>query len=339
MIIDNIKKSDIVRELTFALKPQNKDTFNRKMTSEVCNKFDNLNKNISKRLNKIIEIAPFTPLRITVIKSTPSYPFLSEGTVDVLSNINDVDSLRIIINFEPYNADVMTKKILAQNISHLVEISFLPENCESEINQEGSSCATVYVSSCLDKAFKIIEDVMLDIVMYNSLIAPNYDSTIEAKRAFSQMKIDFINKLKLHSEDWNTNKHKGYIAIAGYFWNKDYFDYAEYINCWLRIKKELFQEDEIVPVISSLREQLKRYVDVGELSIRRVEKLFEQLPKGEYLLVRLFKVPKRKMKQEVMLHLFGGRVLNRKKIRIIPRKDIHIFDKYKEYIKIFPLFK
>ncbi|MEB3373845.1 hypothetical protein SFC43_13335 [Bacteroides sp. CR5/BHMF/2] len=110
MIIDNIKKSDIVRELTFALKAQNKDTFNRKMTSEVCNKFDDLNKNISKRLNKIIEIAPFTPLRITVIKSTPSYPFLSEGTADVLSNINDVDSLRIIINFEPYNADVMTKK-------------------------------------------------------------------------------------------------------------------------------------------------------------------------------------------------------------------------------------
>ncbi|MEB3373846.1 hypothetical protein SFC43_13340 [Bacteroides sp. CR5/BHMF/2] len=165
----------------------------------------------------------------------------------------------------------------------------------------------------MDKAFKIIEDVMLDIVMYNSLIAPNYDSTIEAKRAFSQMKINFINKLKLHSEDWNTDKHKGYIAIAGYFWNKDYFDYAEYINCWLKIKQELFQEDEIVLVVYSLREQLKRYVDVGELSIRKVEKMFEKLPKGEYLLVRLFKVPKERQNRKFCcIYLEEGFLIERK---------------------------
>lgn len=339
MIIDNFKKADIVRELTFALKTQNKDTTNRRITSEVCNKFDNLNRNISKRLNKIIEFAPFAPLRITVLKSTPSYPYLGEGTPDVLSNISDVESLRILINFEPYNTEIMTSKILAQNISHLVEISFLPEDSSCEINQEGSSCATVYVSSSIDKAFKIIEDVMLDISMFNTLIDPKGESSIETRRAFSKIKIDFVNRFNLHSDCWNTQTHKGYVAIAGYFWNKDYFDYKGYINCWLRIKQELFNEKEITPIVYSLDEQLKRNADAGELPMRSIRRLYNKLPEGEYILVRLYKIPKLKVVQESLRCLLGGKIIKRGKVKIYLKKDIHIFDKYRDYVKIFPLYK
>lgn len=342
MIIDNFKKADIIREITFALKAQNKNTENRRKTSELCNKINELNKNINKRLNKILEIAPFPIRRISVIKSTPSYPYLSEGTVDVISGITDVENLRILINFEHYNTELMTSKILSQNISHLVEVSFLPKKCCCEINQEGSSCATVYASytsSSIEKAFKIIEDVMLDICMFNTLIDPNKESSIENRRAFSKIKIDYVNKLKLHSNYWDTQINKGYVAIAGYYWNDGVFDYEGYINCWLNIKKDFFKENEMVPIMYSIDEQLKRNSDIGELPIRKIKKIFEELEPGQYMLVRLYKVPKSKAIKTSLCCLFGGKKIKRGKIKIIYRKDCYLFDKYNNYVKLFPLFK
>ena len=336
--IDNINKGEIERELVFSLKAHSPNNPSRKTTSEACSRFDKLNRNITSRLDKIANVANFTPLRITVSKSSPSYPSINNPQ-EVLSNISNVDGLRILINFEQYDPEVMAKKILAQNISHLVEISFLPEDTKCEINKEGSSCATVYVSSSLDKAFKIIEDVMLDISMYNTLIAPHNDFSIEAKRAFSQVKIDFVRKMKLESEDWNTNKNKGYVAIAGYFWNNENFNYKEYVNCWLKIKEELLGKEYMQSLIPSLESQLRRYTDWGELPYKSIEKKFQHLPTGEYVLARIFKIPKRKITKQSLLSIFGGKVIKRGKIKIVEKQNVSIFVKHKEYVKLFPVYK
>ena len=221
--------------------------------------------------------------------------------------------------------------------THLVDISFMENNVQNNLNSIENSCATVCISS-LTKVYRIIEDVMLDISMCNTLIEGYKNFTLKEKRDFSKYKIQHIKHCKLGSENWNVNQNKNYISLAGYFWNNNEFDYLGYVKCWFALRKEIFHTEENSLKIP-IETQLRKYVDFGELPLNRIKRIYQDLPEGEYVLARMYRIPKTEKMRKTLLTKFGGKKLKRGAIKILPKIKNSFFDGCLDYVKLIPIYK
>ncbi|GHT36879.1 hypothetical protein AGMMS49574_29200 [Bacteroidia bacterium] len=329
--IDNVKKDPINRELTVILKGKSP-----KILNDFCDRFNKVNRNISSRLDQMMKLTRIVPRRVTLTQSSPFKPFINENSEFDIDAIGDPSNLRIILNFESIDGKYINDSIIGKNISHLVEISLI-DHSNNDLNSYESSSATIYVSSTeVDKICKIIEDIMIDISMFNTFFNDNNSISLEKKRDFSYVKVAYAVKQKLSSTEWDVNRNKGYISLAGYFWDKGKFNIGGYCNCWDEIKKEMDVINDILPV----KAQLKKHTSYHQLPVNKIEKEYNLLEPGEYVLARITKVPNKEKSYELLRTLFGGSKVRVGKVRLFPKNmKILYSNNLKQYITLYPLYK
>lgn len=336
-LISTLKKEEVKRDVTFVLKSQSDSMSSKSYKREICNQFHTINNNLNKRLEVIANISKFYPVRLNVNLTSPAWPLFNDDISEVFNQLVDPTNLRILVNFEDVNLESLNNSILgSQKISHLVEVSFQDDR-NHDLNDFESPSSSVYVSS-VKKAVRIIGDIMFDIAMYYTVLDNSRISDIESRRNFSYAKVNLIKKENLKSEDWNVKRNKGYIALAGYFWDGRDFKYKEYLELWESIAKD-FKSPSGIMETPDINSQLKRHIEYGELPINKILKKYSILDKGEYFLVRVIKIPKRIKTQASLLVLLGGSKLKRGKIRIFEMNKLVLFKNYNNYVSIFKITK
>ena len=275
-----------------------------------------------------------SPRTTVAALSVPSHPLIDsdKDPVEIGTALEQIcpKELRIIINFETVDSYEVNNEIRKRpEISHIVEIKYshLDENMDEGLNKYESS-ATLHLPT-IPKILNVIEDVLLDISLYHTLIGEH------KIQGFDKVKTEHINEWKLDAEDWNTKKNKEYISIAGYYRNAstDKFDALGYVNCWTSLAKKVLGTDELP--IKSISEQLHRHFRYHQLDKEKIYKNYEKLNSGRYYLVRVDRIPKSDKTKSQLLPLFGGEKLIVGKTRFYPIGTISVFNNLEMYVSFF----
>ncbi len=333
-LIEDIKNSAVRREVTFILNDKNSS---KKLRREICNLFPLIGRNLNNRLDLIAKITDIIPTKLNVAFTSPTWPIYENDINDVFNQLHNPKNLRVLINFEDFNSEHLDRLMKTESeLSHLVEISFI-EHSEKDLNSFKSSSSTIYANSP-SKVIKVIEDVMLDISMYYSIFDEDAVKNLDFRKNFSYEKVSQIEKTNLNSNDWDIKRNKGYVALAGYFWDSNNFDYINYIELWKKIGKDLGINNNKIK-FPDIKKQLKLHKDFGELPLAAIEKTFNKLENGEYLLARLIKIPKKHKAQLSLLSIFGGSIIKRGKWKIIKKENAIVFDNYISNVSLFKIIK
>lgn len=341
--------SKIVRLLTISLvdNESGNDRNNKRIRTELTSRIDKLNQTIKARLNEIAQVCDLTPFPTVVAKTSPLYPTINE-IVEVFSTVSTPKDLRILINFIKYeDPDAILNTINSNKITHLIEFSLVNDAAMHDLNVSGTSCATIHIENAnpfswdwADKLMKIIEDIMLDISMFHTLIDEYKPNRNIWGKNLSSLKIEYVKERGLKSEYWNIEKNVGYITLASYFRRNKGFDCEGYVDACNSVVKK-FHGLQYNKEHTQLINQLRRHKNWGQLSIKKINKIYQTLPSGCYILVRLIKIPLKKRLQASLLCLFGGTVLKVGKIKIVPQANINVFYKYERYgfVNLFKIYK
>ena len=234
-----------------------------------------------------------------------------------MDSISDISNLRILVNFEDFDNNELNKQFLDSKITHLIEISLI-NHVVGDLNSLDGASTTIYVDS-IQKVISIIEDVMLDISMYYSFLDSADYFDVSFRKKFSFSKVMSVKQQQLISNQWSSELNKGYVAIAGFFRTHNGFNFLGYVEFWKKIVEEIDIKSSL-PQTVDIESQLKRHKDYGELPKKRILKLLEGLPDGEYYLARIFKCPKRKKKMKILMAIFGGKKLKRGKVIVVKKE-------------------
>jgi hypothetical protein len=328
-LLKNVKKGEIVRCITFLLR----NTSPHDAKREICNNLQKINSDMKKKLELIMNMTATNVKTIRVEQSIPVQPIISDVNAieigPVMDTIHNVDKLRIIINFEnidPQNLNDAINKY--PNISHIVEIKHTSENTTGNDMNGFESSATLYLPT-IPQILSVIEDVMLDISLYYTLIG---DKSIEK---FDAKKINHIKEYGLNSENWNAQQQKEYISLAGYFKGESInkFDALGYVDCWISLAKKVLNTDELP--IKPIAEQLKRHIKYRQLSDTTISSDYNKLDKGKYYLIRLDRIPKNGKTQSQLLSLFGGTKLTVGKTKFYPIDKVSVFKDLEHCVSFF----
>lgn len=330
-LLKNVKKE--VRDITFLLK----DTSPSEAKSEICNNLAMINSNIKKKLETIMNKTATNVRNIVVERSKPHQPLIEEknDVIElgvILNRILDPENLRIIINFEAVHIDNVNDAIRKDpNRSHIIEIKHGTANNITDDMNNYESSATLYLPKT-SKILSVIEDVMLDISLYHTFIGAN-----EKIPGFNRIKIEHIKEWGLKAENWDTETHKEYVSIAGYYKKADAddFDALNYVHCWISLAKKVLGTDKLP--IKPITEQLSRHRKHGQLNIKNICIEYDKLFPGKYYLVRVDRVPKTSRAQSQLLPLFGGsgEKLTVGKTRFYLINEISVFKNLETYVSFF----
>ena len=335
-ILEDVKNIHDQREICIILKNHHEKP-NRGIKREFCHKFKQINKQVLVHLDQISKLSYLLPTKIPVTLTSPSFPIYNDSVSDCFAQISALDNLRILVNFERINGPDVDSIIYANpSISHLVELSFL-DHSSDDLNTTSSPSATIYIED-LDDLLKLIEEIMLDICMYYTMFDDKkiYDTLF--RKEISIKKAEFLKKQGIENSKWNLDTNKGYVSFATIFNASKTFDYQAYIKFWEDFGKTLNingQPKKYPSIIS----QLRRHKDYGELPVKKIILQYETLPKGQYFLARIKRIPRRHKAQRTLVSIFGGSVLKRGKFKIFPADKLPNLNGFENYVSLFKLIK
>ncbi|MFZ1703564.1 MAG: hypothetical protein WAT79_04410 [Saprospiraceae bacterium] len=332
-LLDSVKKVELRRRITFAIKSGNEDLVINSMRKEIAMSIDLINRSVRSNLSKIAELSVKTPVRVFLDSSVPQFPYYYDDVSEIFSRLNYLDELRIIIKLDNYDDKLIIDGISKNNISHLVEISIVDESKQD--GKELSYFKKIKTNE-IHKILNIIRDVIVDISMFHTYISPSWDISQKGfKSNFSTLKTQFVKGQNLTNDVW---QEKDYISLAGYFNSDNGFDAFNYVQAWQSIESYITK----TPTKSkrsgrTILDQLKRHNEFGQLSITQIQKLCSPLSEGEYILIRINRSPEKKKKKRSILTYFIGEKWRKGKINILPISYYNDVVRYSEWISIFKI--
>ena len=347
-IIGTLGKNNLQRTIAFLIRPSNTGQA-RNTKSKIVNSIQKINFNVHSNLELIARRINI-PIKITLQHCSPPEPLFENNINEIFQIIYDSSNLRIITKFEEYNIRDLVAEADSSNISHLVEIDLVGnvfgEKQKLDLNSEKGPYVTVYPKT-LDGINRVIEDILLDITMYHSIIAPFVlDNSFSFRRGFSTFKASFALDQKIRTEDWNPSVHKTYISLAGYFRGRG-IDKAKinvdgYIKCWNKLFEEAVKTfpENFVEKNINLVDQLKFHKNFKILPIKTIQRHFKKLEPGRYFLVTTKKVPKNGTTRKSILGIFGKKQWRNLKYNLfIKDDDFDNLYRYSQWLTFFPITK
>ncbi|MCI9126198.1 MAG: hypothetical protein HFG28_03240 [Eubacterium sp.] len=239
------------------------------------------------------------------------YGNVADKRVRVFLHNDDTDFL--------YECDIQTQIEDEREISHILDL--LVAASLKKITISSLSCdAELIIDYKLLKA--AIIDILLDIVMFNSYSFLKR-MNIADKKKFSQEKYLFFKNEQLYCfYDCPTDKMMYYSLSFSARFGEDDFNIDDYINYWNRFINQYYPNNEHIE--KSIKEQIKQHVDFEELR-KDIPQMFDELPKGAYLLLRTNKDRTEDL-HPMLYSLFGIKRYRKGRIKIVPIED---FDKYR----------
>ena len=252
--------------------------------------------------------------------------------VDIVSNPVEEyanDNLRIIISTTTKNIFSLSDTAYeASEISHLLEIDFTSESNFSfrrNIN-------AVYKTNNIETVQTMIVDLMSDIAMYHSWKIDSGENSLNFRRNISNEKAAFAAQNNLFEPNGASKLWRGnpdYFSFAFACHKNGDFDYDLYENIWVQFVQPHILEESLEA--KTVQEQVQFFAKVGQLSIRKVQRLFDEYPEpGPYILMMMAKKPRRHDEARRIIEYFGRTRWKNGTIKIVP------ISKYNDVARFYP---
>ncbi|MBN8675416.1 MAG: hypothetical protein J0L56_14900 [Chitinophagales bacterium] len=280
------QKVPIVRRIAFVLPP------NDKVKSEVSLRYtliaglDELNNSLNKKLNELSKIGK-TVKKVVIDNTSPSMMRADHQIKNIENVIESIDpkfDIRVIVNL--YNSlEFLGSELLINcEITHLYEIS--TKTTYNILNKPNSEICRLNATKP-SQIFQYIEDIMIDIAMYYTYIEQFVGiQTFPVKKDFNRLKMDWLRQNLTAEFEKHKSENLPFISLSYFFHSKNSFDYHHYVEAWSNISNTYISENKITKHEITIEEQLKNHKSYKNLPIRKIKKLHDQLPSGEYLLIR-----------------------------------------------------
>lgn len=317
----------------------NIETLNRCVVVSIINdkndpitsrKFYNAKEEINRHINyfreQIYNLTDTLPYKVAV--KIQDFPVTEELIPIVLQTY---EGIRVFVNFYEHPFTTLYDQVHSSSISHFVEISSHSHNNQNKLNSVDSSMASIDISSDYKSLFYTIEDIMLDIMMYNTFIDFPNTKDIETRRKFSNVKVEYVKNNFCEYKGLWSEVNVGYIALASFFRTDDKINCEEYINCWFSLIKN-FNGGTPPPI----KEQLRSHRLYHQLPISKIEEYFLRLPdtNGAFVLARISKQPKSSDARKRLESVFKGTKMEIGKYIIVPIDKINRFISVAEYLDL-----
>lgn len=283
-------------------------------TMTLAGKVKNILDNHIDKLNSMIDVCvPY--IRIELVRFSNDNP-------NILSDEERCGSFRLITIFsEKTTYSLDESKYYNEDISHLIQINI---DFDSESQKELiNACYTVNKESLANR----IADILLDIAMYHSWFDEENElfnaKDLTFRRNFSKEKVKYICE---HNEEYNNlikdcKPTDTYYCFAFACYDKNgNFDYQKYEKIWKTFVKQYITEPTNG---GTIEQQIASLKIKGQLSISKIKKSYDQLPKGKHLLLVSRKEPKNhKIRRQVFsLMKFTDTGWKTNRFRFYPLKD------------------
>lgn len=237
------------------------------------------------------------------------------------------DELRFVIHDHNRNP---RGDSFCKNNSHVVELyTSIDDIVESSFDY------SFYVQN--DAFIYLIVDVMFDIQMFHYYGLDKRFDTIEKKREFSLLKVNFCKSLTTSGRFNCSNDFTKYCSFA-FFCRDDSneFDYGKYVKMWSDFLSEIDGSEQLLKSEDIAKEIIRNCKFGAQISYRKLINLLNECNKGEtYELVRVRKKPKTKYSKKRLCTLFGKKKIRVGLIKIIPRRLKYRYLKYDNYLDVF----
>jgi hypothetical protein len=256
--------------------------------------------------------------------------------------------------------------------SHLVQVVIANDRLGWH---EGGSMAHSIVRTTEKLWPTLIEDIFLDICMFQSFPDRKQKQTIEREKKnhlFAQKKVDYVKSLNRDSTYGPIIGNPRYLAISSFYRYGQQLDIEPYVQSWTTfltsldsrpevksrgaaasihnslIIRSLTSADELVATGQIAGESanelskskivtdiVQRHLKGPQINARKLGKLIEGLPKGSYFLIRTETKPRLQKAEISLSSLFGPGIWKTGKMRIMPIGDLPKYKAYDPYISIF----
>jgi len=252
--------------------------------------------------------------------------------------------------------------------SHLVAV--IIDGKTEDINwRKAIGVTSAIVEASIDNYLWALEDILLDVVIFNSwppIVASL--TTAAQKQEFSRRKVAFIDSrvsdLPVHLNDIRDVQ---YVSFATVCRTNERLDLPSYVQIWrdflssfgagdppqppptpaaptlMRRSEVRVTETSQKGVGSASKEAVRLAVDyilakhrkAGQISRRRLSKLIRTLPPGNYLLLRAESKPRLKQLQSAVNGVFSAGRWRTGRLHVVPAADQPRFQVYRRYISMF----
>lgn len=223
--------------------------------------------------------------------------------------------------------------VCKQNISrcsHVISI----EIADSEIKADNGNYSMRLVTNSRNVIIQIIEDVLLDIFVFNVAGLEDKYKKLSQKRAFSKLKVDFCKGHQIVSNVDQYVDYKNYCSFASFCRAEDgSLDIVGYVKMWDDFINELEKEIPHIDNKDVVKEILKQHKKGGQISERRLLAMLSEKPHGRYVLVRVDKKPTTYQAQRLK-SLFPG-VVKIGKFKIIKQYKRYSYLKFHDCISLY----
>lgn len=293
-------------------------------------------------LNKKLDILTQLGKSVYKISAEPGRIIYGKESIEsILNSREPTSAFRILVNLGDFETSDNLDLLKERNISHLVEIAF---NETLGWHKPKNICNVKIQVNNIKDIINVIEDVILDICISNTYLDQPEHDDINFKQKLSKHKVDYAREKNYSSCYGPLNGDFTYFSFASIFREKEGFNFEQYLKTWLefiRVKLNIEVESEsryTENLLSSrVYNQLKKHKDFGELPIKRILSNCEKLNKGDYVLIRTTKRPKRNSLRIVLLNLFKSKKWRRGLVEIYTFQDSNRLDlrRYAEWITLF----
>lgn len=228
------------------------------------------------------------------------------------------ENLRIVVSTTTKDVFSLTDADYeSSGISHVVEIDFTDEASVSERQHINA----VYKATNVELIQNIIVDLMTDIAMYHSWeIRPNEEDDLTFRRKISQEKLMYARKnnlLGVKGADKLWSGNPDYFSFAFACHDQEDFDYLTYEEIWTQFVKPHIVKEQVVN--KTIEEQVKFFAEVGQMSMKKVQKLYDEYPEsGPYILMMMRQKPRRNDDTKYVVDYFGKKKWKNGTIKIVP---------------------
>lgn len=211
--------------------------------------------------------------------------------------------------------------------SHIIVALYNP-NISSTIWKEDEQCrvdAIVEFPSALELSH-IIQEVALDIQLshYYQLASDN----IPDDKELSKAKVNFIDN----------QSPLNYISLATDCRNETSYDFKKFLKKWEEFnnfytpsgRRNINAKNN-----SDIEKILQSHPQYGQISIKRIQRLINNLESGDYILIRTTKKPKTQKMTTKVLTQFGIKNWKTGKIKIKPIYEFCNYYRYNRYLSVF----
>lgn len=231
-------------------------------------------------------------------------------------------------------------------LSHLVICTFEDGVAELWRGREGGPVSVARVNAW--KVVYLLHDLALDIALFHSAprISHIFAGSVEKKRAYSALKVQFIRETTTESFFGNLDPSLSYVCLSAAVRDGETLDLAKYIRIWREfsafVKAELPEpweeaRNHIKAKEGAFEVFWKRIPFRGELSKRKVREAYLGLSPGNWWFITTRRRPSDLMRAESLANLFATPRWRRNLWRLVADGAEIRFGAFAEWVEFIPL--